>query len=549
VAGIGLLVVAFFAPPLSTVDRTVDAQSGLIKTWSDIQLRLHHSLPSGANSTAQLSTGFSDQVSLGHPLSRDQTVVFTYKTKGTHATTLYFEGLSVAATVDGEWRFAPESAAQDLLPPNRTPDYGEDYVNRSPVTVTVRMQRPPSSDPQLFFYPGQLESISRPAVTMVEPPCGGTNLIDRVLSLSPSTVGTYTVTGSYSVATDAQLRGAGSAYPDWLAPYEELNFWGNQGNANAAPYRSAAVEAQIQNLAQQVTKGTTNPYDAATAIETYLRGPAFKYTLTPPRTPSGQDPLAYFLFQSRQGYCEYFASAMGDMLRSLGIPVRLVNGYGPGTWDAKTASFVVRESDAHTWVEVYFPQYGWVPFEPTPDGVYQPVPRGPVQCQDTAAICTAGGAVAAIAGSRVNAPGFKDQQVAGGDLGSNPAAGKSRFPIAIFPTILLLPLLLLVIVLVVAIRLLTPRSAGRAWRRTQELSRLAGVPSGPGETPLEFGRRLARLLPAAAEAAQGIAQAVTRSAYGPPDVAPEANEQVLSSWHELRPLLLREAAARAAGRR
>src|SRR5260370_12521324 len=67
---------------------------------------------------------------------------------------------------------------------------------------------------------------------------------------------------------------------------------------------------------------------------------------------------------------------MGDMLRSRGIPTRLVNGFGPGTFENTINSYVVRSEDAHTWVEVYFPKYGWIQFEPTHDNVYTPIPRG-----------------------------------------------------------------------------------------------------------------------------------------------------------------------------
>ena len=82
-------------------------------------------------------------------------------------------------------------------------------------------------------------------------------------------------------------------------------------------------------------------------------------------------PVVYFLTVSHRGYCQYFASAMGSMLRSLGIPTRLVSGYGPGTTRAQSGRAGQREqtvstSDAHSWVEAYFPGYGWIPFEPTP---------------------------------------------------------------------------------------------------------------------------------------------------------------------------------------
>ena len=91
---------------------------------------------------------------------------------------------------------------------------------------------------------------------------------------------------------------------------------------------------------------------------------------------------------------------MGDMLRSLGIPTRLVNGYGPGTYDEKLGRYVVKESDAHTWVEAYFPTYGWIPFEPTPDSVYFPIPRGTVggTCAPDSEVCNAGTEVGAGTG-------------------------------------------------------------------------------------------------------------------------------------------------------
>src|SRR4029077_7415230 len=141
-------------------------------------------------------------------------------------------------------------------------------------------------------------------------------------------------------------------------------------------YRSPVVLQDIQDLAHNVIvmAGATNPYDEATAIQNYLRtGGGFRYTLKPEMAPPGVDPLWYFLNTSHAGYCEYFATAMGDMLRSLGIPTRLVNGYGPGTYNTNKGRYEVRGEDAHTWVEVYFPKYGWIPFEPTPtEGGYSP---------------------------------------------------------------------------------------------------------------------------------------------------------------------------------
>jgi hypothetical protein len=124
------------------------------------------------------------------------------------------------------------------------------------------------------------------------------------------------------------------------------------------------VDSRIPRLAEQITLSADNDYDKALALEAYLRT-HFAYTLQLPRTVP-HDPLANFLFERKQGHCEYFASSMAVMLRTLGIPSRVVNGFRGGEFNDVTSQYVIRASDAHSWVEAYFPNYGWVPFDPTP---------------------------------------------------------------------------------------------------------------------------------------------------------------------------------------
>jgi protein-glutamine gamma-glutamyltransferase len=124
------------------------------------------------------------------------------------------------------------------------------------------------------------------------------------------------------------------------------------------------IDARIPSLANQITESDTNPYDKARAIETYLRT-HYGYTLDLSGPPQS-DPLAYFLFQKRAGHCEYFAAAMTVMLRTLGIPARYINGFQTGEYNDIAGDFVVRASDAHSWVEAYFPGFGWLTFDPTP---------------------------------------------------------------------------------------------------------------------------------------------------------------------------------------
>jgi transglutaminase-like putative cysteine protease len=127
-----------------------------------------------------------------------------------------------------------------------------------------------------------------------------------------------------------------------------------------------ALDPRIPQLAQQIAASADNNYDKATAIESYLRT-HFQYTLQLPRTAQ-RDPLANFLFERKQGHCEYFASSMAVMLRTLRIPSRVVNGFRAGEFNDLTSQYLVRASDAHSWVEAYFPDSGWVSFDPTPAG-------------------------------------------------------------------------------------------------------------------------------------------------------------------------------------
>jgi protein-glutamine gamma-glutamyltransferase len=128
-------------------------------------------------------------------------------------------------------------------------------------------------------------------------------------------------------------------------------------------------DPRIAELAKRVTNAAQNRYAKAEALENYLRL-NYSYSLVLRGTPNSKDPLAMFLFDVRKGHCEYFASSMTIMLRQLGIPARLVNGFRTGEYNAIGSNWIVRQYDAHSWVEAYFPPYGWVEFDPTPTDLH-----------------------------------------------------------------------------------------------------------------------------------------------------------------------------------
>lgn len=132
-----------------------------------------------------------------------------------------------------------------------------------------------------------------------------------------------------------------------------------QGGPRFAPHPEVLV------LAERITRGLESAEDRALAVETYLQS-SFSYSMSG-MGRIGPDPIAWFLLESRAGHCEYFAGGMVVLLDALGVPARLVGGYSGGSSSPDGAELVVRESNAHAWVEVWLgPERGWQPFDPTP---------------------------------------------------------------------------------------------------------------------------------------------------------------------------------------
>ena len=144
-----------------------------------------------------------------------------------------------------------------------------------------------------------------------------------------------------------------------------------------AYYDYSALSARARALARTAVAGAGGSrYAQVVALTRYL-ATHYRYTLELGHVPPGQDPVDWFLFDARAGYCEQFATADALMLRSLGIPTRLATGYATGQYDPVLDQSVVRARDAHAWVEVYFGGHGWVPVDPSPGYVGMAATRFP----------------------------------------------------------------------------------------------------------------------------------------------------------------------------
>ncbi|MBN2550984.1 MAG: transglutaminase domain-containing protein [Anaerolineales bacterium] len=202
-----------------------------------------------------------------------------------------------------------------------------------------------------LFSPAQPLWVSRPANVEYITNSDGTidlSSIHARPSLDPGEI--YRAQASISNATVLQLKSAGIEYPDWItARYLKL---------------PGTITARTYQLAEQITAGLENPYEKTVAITEYLRKNITYITTLDRNPPSNQEVIDWFLFDYRQGFCNYYATAEVVLLRAVGIPARWAVGYAEGE-KTESGSYAVRQRDAHAWPEVYFPGYGWVEFEPT----------------------------------------------------------------------------------------------------------------------------------------------------------------------------------------
>jgi transglutaminase-like putative cysteine protease len=160
----------------------------------------------------------------------------------------------------------------------------------------------------------------------------------------------YTVTSTLVPPSDAQLAASDVS----LEPVP------------TAALQLPPLDPRVQRLADSLTAGAGTRLEQVRAVEGWLRT-RFRYSLELPRSRS-QASIEAFLFERREGHCEYFSTALALLLRAEGIPTRNVNGFLGGEWNASAGYLVVTGNHAHSWVEVWFPEYGWVPFDATPPG-------------------------------------------------------------------------------------------------------------------------------------------------------------------------------------
>ncbi len=544
-----LLVVAFVLPPLTTVDISTTFLPGSIS--SD---QFHpFGIGLGKSQGGQATVGYSETVRPGASLKAKSEGIMVV-TGDSSPLYPYLRGIALGGWDGITWYQLPSTDAtpvhqQPRLEP-KTDLPREDLPTGSNrvemIEDAIRILVPADQLDRTVFSAGEITRVDnhpttvrgiatgapvttfggRPEPINVVGPPVPFDTVDVVrLTDNPRPPYDVTVSAAVPTADIKSLRAASTDYPAWVEPYRQLYFRGS-----VAVGYSTTRDSEITSLALSIVRGAnaSTPYDEAKALEAWFRDTSrFTYTLSPPPAPTGVRPLDYFLFDSRKGYCQDFSTAMAVMLRSLNIPVRQMSGFSQGFFDEKTHRYLVNALNAHSWVEVYFPNLGWIPFEPTPDGTNSPIQR-PATPADVTIPLPAGAGTAATPRSTKN--------LDTADQGSGSAVGGGFKDI--WSRILLvaagLLVLLLGAVLLMFRWLMSARDPRRIWRRLQFLADWMHVPRSPGDTPKEFGARLAVAVPPLDREVRALAELYTRANFRRGGLTRSEVGELQRSWHPVR---------------
>jgi transglutaminase-like putative cysteine protease len=396
---------------------------------------------------------------------------------------------------------------------------------RQDVTINVKVE---GGNNDHLFSLGQPLQSDQPANASVGAAPSDVSSLKPVGHLSNGDE--YAVTGSVSLASIDQLRAAGVDYPSWVEQrYLQL---------------PRSLPRRVRSKAREVTRSAGNPYDAAAAIEQYLR--TFPNDYNVPAAPPGQDNVDYFLFDAQRGYFDYHASAMVVMLRAIGVPARLAAGYVIDPRQRKSGgdTFKLTQEQAFAWPEVYFPGIGWVEFNPTPT---QPLIDRP------------GTVKPAPADKQIRNPG--DLQEAPIDLGIAPAGPAAPAPVArtggggagMWPLIALAVVAGIALAFAAAGKFAWEFGLGglarpaQLWEKTIRLATLGKVRPHATETPREFAVRLRRDVPGAGGVAY-IAATYERTRFGQKPLSDDDAERLEAAWKSARNGLLRRVLRLKPGR-
>ncbi len=342
----------------------------------------------------------------------------------------------------------------------------------------------------------------------------------------------YQVTSAISSAEPEELQTAGEEYPAWVSHrYLQL---------------PPDLPVRVNDLAASTTSGWATPYEKAKVVENYLRN-NYPYNLRVDPPPFGVDGVDHFLFGLGEGYSEYFGSTMAVMLRTVGVPARLAVGYTTGDRVEGREIYAVTDSHSHAWVEVYFPRFGWIPFEPTPG---KNLPRLYQPGLEDQEILGTGAILAELLdeGCLDESDDCFDPEDASATLDLVSSSSDGSSVLRYWPWLLMVIAGLTVVggslTLIWRRFLATPNNPRVAFRRMNTLASLAAAGQVEYQTPYQFGSNLQQVLPSHSNPVSLIVSAYVRNRYGNKDTTASERRVLAVAWQKIRLPMLWEIVRR-----
>jgi transglutaminase-like putative cysteine protease len=365
-----LVLFAWTVPAVaSAVPQAEQVWLNATRPWMDFRNNMSNVFYSLQASVGVVTDFYGENLPLGRGNPLSDTAIMTIESPPRAASNVrYYWRSRVYDTYEEGWSNTLENV--DFVSPDEFNFNLPEYESRANSTFTITTLFPI----QNLHTPSQPVWVIRPADAYYTVNSDGSVDMSHFKADPVLLAGdTYRVEASLTTASQKELREAGTDYPSWVtARYLQL---------------PDTITPRTIELAEEIASGFDNPYDIAQAITDFLRT-NLEYSDTVPGPPAGLEPIDWVLFDHKQAFCNYYASAEIVMLRSLGIPARLAVGYAEGERTTlggveeipdlvpggvnipqeiqiQSDTFTVRHRDAHAWPEVYFPNIGWVEFEPT----------------------------------------------------------------------------------------------------------------------------------------------------------------------------------------
>ena len=502
---LALILLAFFTPRVAAADLVSNAFNTFEGPYNRIQTEWQRYFAGVSGPSRLQGVSFSDAIRLGQAPNLGDRIVFYVDTPAPH----FWRAVTYDFYTGAGWRTTETDRADKVVP---------NFLERAKLDATFSIVVPHAN---LLFGANEPTKVNVPFQFQTGDDKAYSTSLRAVNRNDAQTK--YTTSSLVSTATKEQLRKATTVYPAVIkAKYLQL---------------PSSVPERVAKLAQTITAAKTTPYDKAEAVETYLRN-TYRYSTVVKTAPPGRDPVDYFLFDLKADFCEYFASSMAVLLREAGVPARVVEGFTAGDLDSSNR-YAVKELNAHAWVEAYFPQYGWIEFEPTPSEL-------PFDRTEAAA---AGGTTAPGGGPGApdarERPGLRDLEPDPGTGGVDDTApsvsGAVPTPADPRPALVIVSLLLLALLATYVrfeLRFRGLPAIDSAWGKTRLLGAYAGHAPRPSQTPYEYADAMGREIPDVQEPLRAIAYARVQDRYAPGGATAAERDAASLAWRRIARVLI-----------